>query len=115
MDAGQFTVTNGYAGAMGPTWATPTDDELEAAIRGAMEIEGKSRDEIVTMLEAGKAVRWCQSPNFYYDHSYGILRRKRESRPPQLVTCDCGHTVLASQRMMASTGTCCPDCYDRMS
>ena len=31
------------------------------------------------------------------------------------VMCDCGHSVAASQRMNASMGTACPDCYDRMS
>lgn len=34
---------------------------------------------------------------------------------PELVACDCGHSVPAIHRMSASTGTACPDCYDRMS
>lgn len=33
----------------------------------------------------------------------------------EIVLCDCGHTVEKILRMNASSGTCCPDCYDRMS
>lgn len=37
--------------------------------------------------------------------------------PKQIVyrDCDCGHTVEKSLAMIASLGTSCPDCYDRMS
>jgi len=38
-----------------------------------------------------------------------------ERKPVELVTCSCGHSVPAVQVMNASMGTCCPDCYDRMS
>ena len=31
------------------------------------------------------------------------------------VLCSCGHEVPASQVMYSSSGTSCPDCYDRMS
>lgn len=109
-----LTMTDGYIGGMGMTWKTPTADELEIAIQGAMEIEGVSRGEIELLLEAG-SVRWCKSPNYYYDHSYGKIGRKRAAKPVQLVECDCGHSVPVGQRMSASLGTSCPDCYDRMS
>jgi hypothetical protein len=32
-----------------------------------------------------------------------------------MVKCDCGHTVPRSWVMSSSTGTSCPECYDRMS
>ena len=38
-----------------------------------------------------------------------------EIEPANLVKCSCGHAVPASLVMSASTGTSCPDCYDRMS
>ena len=31
------------------------------------------------------------------------------------VLCSCGHSVPKSQVMFSSSGTCCPECYDRMS
>jgi hypothetical protein len=115
MELQNMLVSDGYVGSMGVTYHTPTADELERAIVGAVEIEGKAREEIVTLLESGKAVRWCTSANFYYDHSYGKLGRKRVVPPVVMVHCDCGHTVPQGERMSASLGTSCPDCYDRMS
>jgi hypothetical protein len=96
-------------------WRPPTQDELEKAILGAMEIEEKTREEIIALLEAGKSVRWCKSSNFYYDHSYGKIGTPRQKQPPKMAMCDCGHEVEVGQRMSASLGTSCPDCYDRMS
>jgi hypothetical protein len=115
MELTHMTFTNGYVGSFGLSWKTPTAADLESAITGAMEIEGKSRAEIVAILERGGTVRWCKSPNFYYDHSYGVIGRKRSAPPVELVHCDCGHDVPRSQRMNTSLGTSCPDCYDRMS
>ena len=31
------------------------------------------------------------------------------------VLCSCGHSVPKSMVMSSSSGTCCPECYDRMS
>ena len=31
------------------------------------------------------------------------------------VLCSCGHSVPKSMVMFSSSGTCCPECYDRMS
>jgi len=115
MELQHMTMTDGYVGSMGKTWKTPTQAELETAIAGAMEIEGQTREQIVSVLESGRSVRWCKSPNHYYDHSYGVIGRKRIAPPVVMVQCDCGHSVPHGQRMNASLGTSCPDCYDRMS
>lgn len=32
-----------------------------------------------------------------------------------MIKAGCGHMVRRSQLMAASLGTCCPDCYDKMS
>lgn len=32
-----------------------------------------------------------------------------------MVKCACGHSVPPALVMWANLGTCCPDCYDRMS
>jgi hypothetical protein len=37
------------------------------------------------------------------------------SAPVTLHRCDCGHSVPRSTVMNTSTGTACPECYDRMS
>jgi len=116
MELEHMTMTTGYVGAFGKTWKTPTQTDLEQAIQGAMQIEGKTREQIIAILEAGRLVKWCQSPNFYYDHSYGVIGRKHAVPPPiVMMQCDCGHSVPVGQRMMASLGTSCPECYDRMS
>ncbi len=115
MNLEQMLMTDGYVGSMGKTWTTPTQDDLEKAITGAMEIEGKSRDEIVAMLEAGKSVRWCKSTNYYYDHSHGKIGTRRIENPVEMKLCDCGHTIPRNMVMSASLGTSCPDCYDSMS
>lgn len=116
IDLSQMMFTDGYVGSFGLTWKTPTAADLERCITGAMTVEGKTREQIVALLEAGQPVRWCQSPNYYYDHSYGRIGRKRTAPPVvELVRCDCGHKVPRSQRMSASLGTSCPACYDRMS
>ena len=59
--------------------------------------------------------------------AYEDLKEKVESFMPrapkfkpsaiaeELVQCKCGHSVPRYLVMVASLGTCCPDCYDRMS
>jgi len=42
-------------------------------------------------------------------------RPKAPRQPAPLVRCDCGHDVERGQVMVASLGTSCPECYDRMS
>jgi len=42
-------------------------------------------------------------------------REIRQARENAMVLCACGHTVPRSEVMMASMGSSCPDCYDRMS
>jgi hypothetical protein len=80
-----------------------------------MVIEGKTREQIVALLEEGKSIKWRQSPNFAYDASYGVIGRKRTAKPVEMVQCDCGHSVPKGSVMRASLGTSCPDCYDSMS
>ena len=115
MNLSQMSFTTGYIGSMGKTWKTPTEADLEKCIAGAMEIEGKTHEQVVAILESGGSVKWCESSNFYYDHSYGVIGTKRSAKPVQMRECACGHTVPASQVMSASLGSSCPDCYDRMS
>ena len=38
-----------------------------------------------------------------------------DGKPLEMVRCDCGHVIPAGVVMNTSTGTSCPDCYDRRS
>ena len=115
MELEHMAMTDGYVGSMGKSWKTPSQADLERAIAGAMEIGGMTREKVIMALESGRSAKWCKSPNFYYDHSYGVIGRRRDAPTVVMVQCDCGHSVPQGQRMNASTGTSCPDCYDGMS
>jgi hypothetical protein len=109
-------ITNGYVDRFGLHWTVPTEAEVERAISGAMSIMGLSRDEVIAQLELGNTIRWCESPNFECDHSYGRLGTVTvRPQTRQVVRCACGHTCDKAQVMHASLGTSCPGCYDRMS
>ncbi len=115
MNPSDYEITNGYVGSFGKIYKTATEQTLAEAIKAAAELNGRPVGEIQRRLEGGSAVNWCQSPNYYYDHSHGVIRRKRSAKPVDMKLCDCGHRVPSDQVMSASLGTSCPDCYDRMS
>lgn len=116
MNPTEYEITNGYVGSFGITYKTATAETLREAVAAAAQRGGNSEAEIVAALEAGQRVPWCDSPNHYYDHGVGYIRRKRAAAaPPSLVRCDCGHSVESVLVMNASRGTSCPDCYDNMS
>lgn len=110
----QLRISNGYVGALGLDWHTPSQDELEKAIIGAMQIYNLPRAEIEAAI-CTIMVKWCESPNFYYDHSYGRIGPVPKPVAVDMVKCDCGHTIPRALRMSASLGSSCPACYDRMS
>ena len=115
IDLDNLLMTDGYPGSMGKTWNTPNTETFEQAVAGAMQMHNLTRAEVLKKLADGQALRWCEAPNHYYNHSYGIIGRKRTPAPVETLKCDCGHTVARSLAMTASMGTSCPDCYDRMS
>ncbi len=95
-------------------------------------LDGMVRGEI-TVDDAGAMV--AANPSWSYDVKYGEstaeineralwpLRRhlaasakaQRPAVATPTVRCDCGHSVTHVNVMRASTGTACPNCYDRMS
>lgn len=118
MNASDYEITSGYVGSLGKTYKTATDQTLSDAISAAIMYnsgKGFTTESIVKALDNGWSVAWRQSPNYYYDHSEGMIRRKRSAKPTEMVECDCGHSVPRGQRMSASLGSSCPACYDRMS
>lgn len=115
MKLNELEITDGFIGSMGKRYHEPTSDELETAITEAVKLNDMDRETILSMIESGKRVKWCESPNYYYDHSYGTIQKKCQEQKIELIKCDCGHSVPAGSVMNASVGTSCPDCYDRMS
>ena len=47
MESKEYIFNDGYVGAFGLTWKTPTPDEFENCIFGAMEIEKMPRDMVL--------------------------------------------------------------------
>ena len=70
-----------------------------------------SEQQVVDQLEAGKVI--------YYDTDwYAKLRIEPQSKPTveiEKALCDCGHSTRKINVMTSAHGTCCPECYDRLS
>lgn len=70
-----------------------------------------SKKQVLECLKAGKILD-------YDDEWYAVIKMdlpKKPLPPVEMVKCDCGHTVPRCTVMSTSTGSSCPDCYDRMS
>lgn len=115
IEPSDYEITDGYVGSLGKTYQTATAAFLIYVIGCAAQRNKKSSDEIIQVLSTGRSVEWCDSPNHFYDHSVGIIRRKHNIKSVQLVDCACGHSVPAAQVISTSSGTSCPNCYDKMS
>lgn len=115
MNAAEYEITDGYVGSFGVTYERATDQSLGKAIEAGAQRNSTTTDDIMRRLADGQKIAWCDSPNYYYDHGTGYIRRKHTAKPTQLVKCSCGHSVPRVQVMNASLGTSCPECYDRMS
>lgn len=72
-----YEITSGYVGAFGLRWEPASEEALAAAVAQAVAFNGQSELEIHAALERGAEVRTGQSPNYYYDHSYAAIRRRR--------------------------------------
>jgi hypothetical protein len=70
-----------------------------------------TREQVEAMLATGKELR-------YADDWYANVRAVPAPIPAtahKMTHCDCGHECESYLVMSASTGSSCPDCYDRMS
>lgn len=71
----------------------------------------ESKEDVLNYLKTGKTLHWD-------DEWYAVIKMdipKPEKPPVEMVKCHCGHTIPKCSVMNTSTGTSCPDCYDRMS
>jgi hypothetical protein len=97
-------------------WRPATAAELEPLIETAAAYQKKTVAEIRELIAAGTAVAYQKGPNYYYTHGEYKIRKYRKPAPkPEMVKCDCGHSVPRGLVMSASLGSSCPNCYDRMS
>lgn len=110
-----YEFDSGYVGSLGHTFTTTTHETFMATVEAAAQFNNVDANDVIDMLIDGKPVKWQKSPNYYYDHSHGIIRKKRTPKPVKMVRCACGHIVESYLVMSASMGSSCPDCYDRMS
>jgi hypothetical protein len=86
----------------------------QAALGGAVRL--MSRDELIAKMATGREIIFGETANYYYTHDNKRIRIQPAPRPaPVMVACSCGHTVESISVMSTSTGSSCPDCYDRMS
>ena len=85
-----------------------TDDFLARCIKyGNVENEV----EAIRKLVAGESLRnWFEG----WDANCRI-KPKSKNIKIELIKCDCGHSIAKQSVMHASTGSSCPNCYDRMS
>jgi len=70
-----------------------------------------TKEQVMEYLKTGKKLD-------YDDEWYAVIKidlPKKPMPPVEMVKCDCGHTVPKCSVMSTSTGTSCPECYDRMS
>lgn len=70
----------------------------------------KTTEDILDYLQTGKTLD-------YDDEWYAVVKMDipKTPKPVEMVKCDCGHTVSRCSVMGTSTGSSCPECYDRMS
>lgn len=91
-------------------WVDCTDEKTtEQYLTLCERATGKSRQEVLSALEAGKRVRYdCED-------WYSYCRYKPAPRKPvevEMVKCDyCGCSIPRGAAINASLGTSCPDCY----
>ncbi len=88
-------------------WRDCTEEEFTNAINESE----KSETEIMETLSNGQELPFAETNNYYFTHDMMRIRIKREVPPePELVKCDCGHSVPKIS-VMHGFQTMCSDCY----
>lgn len=108
-------ITDGYIGSFGRTFKPATAETLSAAIAAAAAFNSVSPEAIESELECGREVRWCKSPNHYYDHGFGVIRRRPAEPTPKPYTGRRCVVCGAPASMSASLGPACDEHYDDLS
>jgi hypothetical protein len=70
-------------------------------------------EQVIEFISAGNKAHY--DDDWYADFRDADAIIPQAPRRVNMVRCDCGHECPSTQRMNASRGTSCPDCYDRMS
>jgi hypothetical protein len=72
-----------------------------------------TKEQVLAQMATGKIFRYDTDWYAKVRDLDGSVASK--PAPVEMVCCDCGHSVPRNQRMSSSSGTSCPNCYDRMS
>ena len=74
----------------------------------------KTRQEVLDLLSTGAIVHFAGE--WYTQIRDGDAQKNPAPRVAAvMIRCSCGHMVAKNMVMMASLGSSCPDCYDRLS
>lgn len=94
-----------------------TEAKNEIFIKAAALYNSISEDDVIAQLGDGNEIQYGTDwYEFIRDiESITLKRSARVSQPVKMKLCDCGHTIQSSQVMTTSTGTSCPECYDKIS
>lgn len=107
----QYQMSNG-------NWAD-CQERMDSFLGMAVKTNNLTTEEIVAKLETGAAVRfgsgWSDEIRCADAYTAKIAAQRAAAPPVKMVKCSCGHTIPSISVMSASTGSSCPDCYDRLS
>ena len=107
----QYQMSNG-------NWAD-CQDRMDYFLGLAVKTTKLSLEEITAKLETGAVVRigsgWNDEIRCADAYAAKLAARRAAATPVKMVKCSCGHTIPSISVMSTSTGSSCPDCYDRMS
>lgn len=107
----QYQMSNG-------NWAD-CQDRIDYFLGLAIKNTKLPLEEITAKLGTGAAVRfgsgWSDEIRCADAYAARIAARRAATPPVKMVKCSCGHTIPSISVMSTSTGSSCPDCYDRMS
>ena len=84
---------------------------FQAGVARMLEETPMTNEQLMAELAAGRSLRF--DTDWYMNIRVKPAPQIRQT--PELVRCSCGHSVPRTLVMNTSTGTACPDCYDRMS
>lgn len=103
-------------------WSDVEETRVEEFLNMAVDFETRmatrlntpkmSREEYIQRLQSGKKLNW--DSDWYAQIRDADAIKPIIQKPVEMVKCSCGHTVSKMSVMNASTGTSCPECYDRM-
>lgn len=102
-----YEYTDGYVGSFGRSYKPVTAENQDSLVSQAAEFNQITEADVIEKLKT-QPVRFGQSANFYYDHSYAEIRPVSAPQAPPASKCsECGTPTSKSCLMDGM----CPDCW----